>query len=179
MKCPRCKTTDLKPTMIEEFLPAAGCSDCGGSLVSLVYYRHWAETHQPPAELGSEDTTISVETTDTTSALNCPKCARVMMKYKLTGTVSNRLDACSLCEEAWLDRGEWELLAALQLSHLMPSIFTDAWQRRIRREQVEGGRRLNLARRIGEQGVEKVEQFAAWLNQNQHKADILVYLYRE
>ena len=47
------------------------------------------------------------------------------------------------------------------------------------REQVEGGRRLNLARRIGEQGVEKVEQFAAWLNQNPHKADILVYLYRE
>jgi hypothetical protein len=61
----------------------------------------------------------------------------------------------------------------------MPSIFTDAWQRRIRREQVEGGRRLNLARRIGEQGVEKVEEFAAWLNQNPHKADILVYLYRE
>ncbi|HSD73332.1 MAG TPA: hypothetical protein VLB75_01100, partial [Steroidobacteraceae bacterium] len=88
MKCPRCKTTDLKPTMIEEMLPAAGCSGCGGSLVSLVYYRHWAETHKPPAELGPEDTTITVETTDTTTALMCPKCARVMMKYKLTGTVS-------------------------------------------------------------------------------------------
>lgn len=179
MKCPRCKTSDLKPTLIEEMLPATGCSGCGGSLVSLVYYRHWAETHKPPPELGPEDTTISVETTDTTTALTCPKCARVMMKYKLTGTVSNRLDLCSLCEEAWLDKGEWQLLEALQLSHLMPSIFTDTWQKRIRREQVAGGRRLNLQRAIGELAVAKVEEFAAWLNQSPHKSDILVYLYRE
>jgi len=81
------------------------------------------------------------------------------MKYKLTGTVSNRLDVCSLCDEAWLDGGEWELLEALHLSHLMPAIFTDEWQRRIRRELVEGTRRQVLARMIGEEGVNKVEEF--------------------
>jgi hypothetical protein len=25
MKCPRCKTPDLKPTLIEEYLPAMSC----------------------------------------------------------------------------------------------------------------------------------------------------------
>ena len=46
MKCPRCKTPDLKPTLIEEYLPAMGCETCHGSLVSLLYYRHWAETQK-------------------------------------------------------------------------------------------------------------------------------------
>jgi Zn-finger nucleic acid-binding protein len=179
MKCPRCKTTDLGPTMIEEYLPAAGCAACQGSLVSLVYYRHWAETQKPSIEPPREETTITLETTDTTAALMCPKCSRVMMKYKLTGTVSNRLDVCSLCDEAWLDRGEWELLEALHLSHLMPAIFTDAWQRRIRHELVEGTRRLTLARAIGDAAVTKVEEFAAWLKGNKHKAQILQYLYRD
>ena len=49
MKCPRCKTPDLKPTMIEEYLPAMSCGQCEGSLVSLLYYRHWAETQKPLA----------------------------------------------------------------------------------------------------------------------------------
>jgi len=179
MKCPRCKTPDLKPTMIDENLPAAGCASCHGSLVSLVYYRHWAETQKPPSESTADDTTISIETSDTTTALMCPKCSRVMMKYKLTGTVSNRLDVCSLCDEAWLDGGEWELLEALQLSLLMPAIFTDAWQRRIRREVVEGTRRQVLERMIGDDGVAKVEEFKEWLTQNKHKSDIMVYLYKD
>ena len=179
MKCPRCKTTDLKPTMIEEYLPAAGCESCQGSLVSLVYYRHWAEIQKPPAETPAEETTISIETTDTTTVLTCPKCSRVMMKYKLTGTVSNRLDVCSLCDEAWLDRGEWQLLEALHLSHLMPAIFTDQWQRRIRREVVESTRRSVLAGLIGEPGAARVEEFSAGLQQTKHKFHILQYLYRD
>jgi hypothetical protein len=101
-----------------------------------------------------------------------------MMKYKLTGTVSNRLDVCSLCDEAWLDRGEWELLEALHLSHLMPSIFTEAWQRRIRREMVEGTRRMSLSRLVGDAAVARIEEFAAWLKGNKHKSQILQYLYR-
>jgi Zn-finger nucleic acid-binding protein len=167
--------------MIEEDLAALSCPGCQGSLVSLLYYRHWAETQKPPAgarDPGEEETTITLETTDTTTALMCPKCSRVMMKYKLTGTVSNRLDVCSLCDEAWLDRGEWELLEALHLSHEIPSIFTEAWQRRIRHELAEGTRRLSLARLIGDGAVARVEEFAAWLRGNKHKSRILQYLYR-
>lgn len=188
MKCPRCKTPDLKPTMIEEYLPAMGCASCEGSLVSLLYYRHWAETQKPTTDINgmditgvyttAVDTTAAVETTDTTTAITCPKCSRIMMKYRLTGRVSNRVDVCASCDEAWLDRGEWELLETLQLSHMMPSIFTDEWQRRVRRELTDDTRRAILTRMIGEEGVAKVEQFRAWLGNNRHKSDILTYLYR-
>lgn len=179
MKCPRCKTPDLQPTMIEEYLPAMGCGTCHGSLVSLLYYRHWAETQKPSAEPPPEDLTPAVETTDTTAALTCPKCSRIMMKYKVSGGVSNRVDVCSLCDEAWLDRGEWELLEALQLSHRMPAIFTDEWQRRIRRDLSEDTRRSILSRLIGDDGVAKVESFKSWVQETGKKTDILVYLYRE
>ena len=177
MKCPRCKTTDLAPTMIEEYLPAMGCGNCHGSLVSLLYYRHWAETQKPPATPPSVPPT-AMETADTTSAIICPKCERVMMKYKLTGTISNRVDVCSTCDEAWLDQGEWELLEALQLNLSMRSIFTDAWQRRIRHEMSEDTRRSILTRMIGDEGTAKVEQFKDWLAKTRHKSHIMAYLYR-
>jgi Zn-finger nucleic acid-binding protein len=177
MKCPRCKTPDLKPTMIEEYLPAMACGTCEGSLVSLLYYRHWAETQKPDVDTSTHSAS-EVETTDTTTAVTCPKCGRVMMKYKITGTVANRLDVCRLCDEAWLDRGEWELLEALQLSHQMPAIFTEEWQRRIRRELTEDARRTMLVRAIGEPGVVRVDDFRAWLTGNKYKPEILAYLYR-
>jgi Zn-finger nucleic acid-binding protein len=179
MKCPRCKTPELRPTMIEEYLPAMSCETCEGSLVSLLYYRHWAETQKPPAQNAQLATAAAVETIDTMTALTCPKCSRIMTKYKLTGGVSNRLDVCSLCDEAWLDRGEWELLETLQLSHRMPAIFTDQWQRRIRHELSEETRRSILKRTIGDAGAAKVEEFRAWLRDQKHKSDVMAYLYRD
>jgi len=181
MKCPRCRTSDLKPTLIEEYLPAMACDTCHGSLVSLLYYRHWAETQKLAAngENTTPPTAGPVATSDSTGALVCPKCERVMAKYKLTGTVANRVDVCSTCDEAWLDGGEWELLEALQLSHELPAILTDAWQRRIRREQSEGTRRSILVRMIGEDGTTRVEEFKDWLGRNQHKSHVLAYLYRD
>jgi len=160
--------------MIEEYLPAMGCTTCNGSLVSLLYYRHWAETQKA----SDSKVATAVAMNDTTAALTCPKCERIMMKYKVSGTVSNRLDVCGLCDEAWLDGGEWELLEALQLSHIMPAIFTDEWQSRIRREIAEESRRLILARTIGDEPLARVEEFKAWLANNEHKSEIMTYLSR-
>jgi hypothetical protein len=175
MKCPRCKTPDLAPTMIEEYLAAMGCDECHGSLVSLLYYRHWAETYKPDAA----PTPTTTPPRDTTTALKCPKCSRLMAKYRLLGSVDNRLDVCATCDEAWLDGGEWELLEQLQLSHKMPSIFTDSWQRRIREEKTEETRSAILKRTIGEASAAKVEAFRAWLNAQKQKSTILTYLYRD
>lgn len=176
MKCPHCKTSDLRPTMIDEYLPAMGCGTCHGCLLSLLYYRHWAETQNASAT-EARKTAPSLETTDTTAAIACPKCSRIMAKYKLSGRISNRLDVCSTCDEAWLDGGEWELLEVLQLSHKIPAIFTDAWQRRIRREITEETRREMLTRMIGADGTAKVEEFRAWLAKNKDRSQILTYLY--
>jgi Zn-finger nucleic acid-binding protein len=176
MKCPRCKSVELLPTMIEEYLPAMGCTACHGSLVSLLYYRHWAETQKPGTEAAA--TGAAVETSDTTTAITCPKCSRIMTKYRMTGGVANRVDVCAGCDEAWLDSGEWELLESLQLSLKVTSIFSDAWQRRIRQESSEETRRSILVRLLGDTGARKVEEFREWLASQKHKPQIMTYLYR-
>jgi Zn-finger nucleic acid-binding protein len=178
MKCPHCHTPDLMPTMIEEYLPAMGCGTCHGGLVSLLYYRHWAETQKEPADEHTKPAT-AVATTDTTAAVMCPKCERVMTKYKIDGAVSNRVDVCASCDEAWLDGGEWELLEALHLSLKIPAIFTDGWQRRIRNELTAETRRSILARMIGEEGTKRVEEFRGWLEGSGHKSHVLTYLYKK
>jgi Zn-finger nucleic acid-binding protein len=166
------------PTMIEEYLPAMGCGTCRGGLVSLLYYRHWAETQKEPADAEAKPAT-AVATTDTTAAVMCPKCERVMTKYKIDGAISNRVDVCASCDEAWLDGGEWELLEALHLSLKIPAIFTDAWQRRIRNELTAETRRSILTRMIGEEGTKRVEEFRVWLEGSGQKSHVLTYLYKK
>jgi Zn-finger nucleic acid-binding protein len=164
--------------MIEELLPSMGCEQCKGTLVALLYYRHWAENHKPSPE-SPVPATLSEVPADSTNALRCPKCERIMTKYRLSGTIASRLDVCTLCDEAWLDGGEWQLLEQLQLSDKLPAVFTDSWQRKIRKEGSERSRQEILRRTIGEQDAGKVESIRAWLNQHVAKSTILTYLYRD
>jgi Zn-finger nucleic acid-binding protein len=178
MKCPVCKTLELRPTMIEELLPAMGCEKCKGSLVTLLYYRHWAEHHKPQPET-STPSTISEIPADSKNALRCPKCERIMAKYRLSGTVANRLDLCTVCDESWLDGGEWQLLEQLQLSDKLPAVFTDTWQRKLQQESSERTRQEILRRTIGEEDANKVESLRSWLSGHPSKSTILTYLYRD
>ncbi|HTY50022.1 MAG TPA: hypothetical protein VMB48_10050 [Steroidobacteraceae bacterium] len=169
--------------MIEHSLPAMGCDTCHGSLVSLLYYRHWAETRKPAPEAAPSAPDAAkppaAAAIETTGAIMCPKCARLMTKYKLAGGVSNRVDVCATCDEAWLDGGEWELLESLHLHLNMPAIFTEAWQRRLRRELSEDTRRAILKRLVGDEGTARVEEFRAFLAKSGHKSHILNYLYHD
>jgi Zn-finger nucleic acid-binding protein len=164
--------------MIEELLPSMGCDQCKGTLVALLYYRHWAEHHKPAHDMNAP-TTVAEVPADTTNAVRCPKCERIMTKYRLSGTVANRLDVCSLCDEAWLDGGEWQLLEQLQLSDKLPTVFTDSWQRKIRKEGSERTRQDILRRTIGDEVANKVESIRSWLNEHPAKSTILTYLYRD
>jgi Zn-finger nucleic acid-binding protein len=164
--------------MIEELLPSMGCEQCKGSLVALLYYRHWAENHKPQQET-SAPSALSEAPADTTNALRCPKCERIMTKYRLSGTVANRLDVCPSCDEAWLDGGEWQLLEQLQLSDRLPSVFTDTWQRKLRKEGSERLRQEILRRSIGDHDATRVESLRSWLNGHHAKSMILTYLYRD
>jgi Zn-finger nucleic acid-binding protein len=178
MKCPVCANSELRPTMIEEMLPAMGCAACKGSLVSLLYYRHWIEQHRPH-DAPATPTGATETAADTATAVRCPKCERIMTKFKLVGSVDNRVDLCASCDEAWLDRGEWELLEQLQLSDQLPAVFTDTWQRKLRHEKSEQTRQSILKKTIGEEAATKVECFRSWLNDQKLKSTILTYLYRD
>lgn len=183
MKCPKCKTIELKATKLEDGLLAHGCSECNGAFVSLLYYRDWAERTRhgfqeesaaPQVESGS-----GIEVDDSATALACPKCARLMRKFKVSGSHANRLDLCTSCDEAWLDGGEWALLKALALSHEMPKVFTEEWQKRIRKETLENERGARFERLVGVAERAKTDEIRAWLKDHPHKHEILFYLNHE
>ena len=179
MKCPKCKHVDLRAARIENDLPAAGCTQCKGALVSLLYYRDWAERHASDhVSLAGGHAAIE-DVDDTTNAITCPKCARLMTKYKISGAVANRLDVCPGCDEAWLDGGEWELLKALELANKMPQVFTEHWQRNIRKQIAEDARREILRKAIGDDALKRTEEFKSWLKTQARRNDILVYLHTD
>lgn len=186
MKCPKCERMSLRVSKIEDGLLAANCQKCDGKLIPLFYYRDWAEKNCV-GPVFSKDITFSdaadtkptdetEPTNDTRSAIVCPKCGKLMTKYKMDSKVKNHLDVCHSCDEAWLDGGEWELLKKLNLSFSLPKVFTDSWQRQINKEVCADKRRSVLEKTIGEATIVEVDAFKEILDAQKFKEDILVYL---
>ena len=175
MKCPKCRNTDLLPTRLEHGLPVMGCDSCGGSLLGLLYYRDWAERLKP--ELSEADCPALVEVDDdTTTALSCPKCSRLMTKYAIASEHRNRIDLCGSCDEAWLDDSEWNLLKSLELSHQLPRVFTDQWQRKVRNEKMYAMRIERLSRIVGDEDATRAVAIHEWLANNPHKSTIVQFI---
>ena len=175
MRCPKCRNVDLKPTKIEESLPAMGCPTCEGSFLSLLYYRDWAE-RRVAVETTADDRAEVTEDVDTRTALSCPKCAKIMTKFSVSGAVTNRIDLCGSCDEAWLDGGEWRLLKSLELAHKLPNVFTDQWQRQIRSEKMEALKVDRLRKVVGDSDADKAVEIKNWLKDHKSKATIVQFI---
>lgn len=111
MQCPSCHAGTLKPGTLEPNLPCSQCDACGGALLALVTYLHWSANVSPSPNTEP----FAMDASDTKQALLCPKCSRLMVKYRITQAEDHRLDYCFGCEEVWLDAGEWEVLKSLGL----------------------------------------------------------------
>lgn len=175
MKCPTCKTVELLATKLEEGLPAMGCPQCEGASVTLLYYRDWVE--RTTAEELSEDLPAGAAiAVDSPQALVCAKCSRLMTKLSISGATDHKLDLCTSCDEAWLDGGEWQLLKSLKLAREIPSVLTEAWQRRVRSELMQAKRKARFEKTIGVEDMKKVEDFYQWLSQHPKRTEIRFYL---
>jgi Zn-finger nucleic acid-binding protein len=181
MKCPKCENQVLKATKIEQGLSAMGCGMCGGASVTLLYYRDWLER----TPLDSRTLTVQtkaleeVENDDSKSAMCCPKCSRLMGKFKISGESNNRLDLCSSCDEVWLDGGEWELLKSLEMSNNMPLVFTEQWQNKLRKQATQQAREERLLKIISSQDLDTTKEFKQWLDKHPQRESILFFLNQE
>lgn len=72
---------------------------------------------------------------DTTRAMICPKCQRIMLKFKFAADIDHGIDVSTRCEEVWLDEGEWHYLRVTHIHGDLPKIFTEPWQRRLREQR--------------------------------------------
>lgn len=172
--CPHCKERSLHPSRIEADLPALSCDGCGGSLLSLVAYRHWRENQPEPAGgNGSGDSLDEIR--DTSTALCCPKCQHFMTKFRVSADARNQIDLCVHCDEAWLDRGEWQLLDRLALAGKLTLVFTQPWQNRVRSTEAERRAEQLWIERLGDDYV-RAQEVREWLRSTPQAREILAYV---
>ncbi len=174
MKCPKCTGRDLRATKIEDDLAVLGCDNCHGSLLPLMQYRQWVEVHPVEVE-HEEDRQCSVETDETSTALQCPKCSSLMMKYRISSATENRVDLCASCYDLWLDSGEWQLIKQLEMQGMLPSIFSDFWQDNIRTELFEKSYHERYEAIFGDDYV-KIRDFKSWLDDLEKKQAVVNFL---
>lgn len=174
MYCSSCKSTQLEPKELEPGLVAATCSSCHGALVPLMNYRFWLDSYADPSP--PIDSANDIDITESESVHSCPKCSRLMMKYQIGPQTSRKLDLCAACDEAWLDKGEWQLLKQLDLHSKLPKIFTDAWQRNIRKQKQEIALNDRYEKLLSEDVFAKAKEFKVWLQQQANKDAIKQYL---
>ncbi len=176
MECPSCDSFTLNPIKLQSGLPARKCKKCEGILIELLTYREWAESN--PEQVQKFDDHLT-EVEDNTKALLCTKCSKMMLKYKISGTSSNKIDVCTNCHEAWLDNGEWELLGALSLQNKLNKIFTEPWQRNIRNEENEKSHERRFADLLGISDHNKISEIKKWIDTHSKKSDLIRFLLRE
>ncbi|MBL4794462.1 MAG: zf-TFIIB domain-containing protein [Pseudomonadales bacterium] len=176
MECPKCQGYKLQPTKLEQGLTVMGCAKCNGAIVSLLNYRDWLERtdaseSEPYLEEYSAEKVI-----DTPTMLTCPKCKKAMLKYKISGCSGSRLDLCASCDEAWLDDGEWELLKSLELTRQMPSVFTEEWQRKLRKQATEEAREKRLLLVVEQDELDEAKRVRDWLKGHPNKGELMFFI---
>jgi len=173
MKCPSCKNNELVPVEIEKGLIGAGCTACEGALLSLIQYRYWLDHHD---DATLEEQGEDVVAVDSEGAKLCPKCSKMMTKYRIGYNTENRLDLCAHCDEAWLDNREWQLLKKLDVHNKLPTVFTDAWQRNIRKQRELQSMDAHFRDLFGAPDFERVRDFKAWVDEHPQAVDIKHYI---
>jgi Zn-finger nucleic acid-binding protein len=176
--CPQCDHSVLVHTLLTENLAAYSCGKCLGTLVSLVSYRAWRESVAGrDARRATPMAIPDTEPPDSIGAKKCPKCRSLMSKYRINADKANRLDYCPHCEEIWLDDGEWELVEGLVVAGDFAKVFTQAWQYAVRSGLTTAMEEQRLRELLGGD-YERVAQFAAWLQSQPAKQEILARIAR-
>ncbi len=177
--CPKCKTGELEPTQPAPGLAARKCDQCQGLLLDLLSYRDWRERLPgAPTFADNQHALADVPAAhggDAKKALLCPRCQRLMTKYRVSSEQDNRLDFCVHCADVWLDTGELSLLDTPSLAGDLGRIFTRPWQNSIREDRTAQMRQDHLAEHLGAD-LAKVQSFASWLADHPERDRILAYL---
>ena len=107
MKCPVCNKQDLRLSEIEPALHAEVCGECRGKWISNTNYQSWLRDHgEILPEIILDQPGISIREFEL--ARLCPKCRRILVKYKVGRNIPFKIDRCGNCAGVWLDENEWE-----------------------------------------------------------------------
>jgi len=180
LKCPVCKTVELKAVHLETGLQSFVCEKCQGNWLTSSDYWAWLEKHgetlpeKPPT---GEPQPIPDESTK--RAKICPDCHRIMLKYKIGRNITFPLDRCGACSGVWFDRDEWKVLRRRNLHDEIHAIFTDKWQKQVREEEKRRNLDAIFENKLGEEDYVEIRRIKQWIDQHPRRSILLSYLNNE
>ena len=174
MQCPQCGEAALTPVKLEPSLAARGCRACNGALLDLVQYRLWRERH---ADKESTPASVAEVPTESTRAMTCAHCSRIMLRFRYTEDTNHVLDVCTYCDDVWLQDGEWEYLKAHQLSDELTQIFTESWQRQLRAGRGRARLHDHWDDQLGAELHQEIAEVRAWLEGHEKSEQLKRYLW--
>lgn len=165
MNCPVCgadleRASLLDASAEDPTLRGFRCPGGHGVFLPSDLYFAWRERHAP-AEQAPSSVPPSGAVGDLKQAKLCPQNARIMRRAQ-TGPDGFWLDRCATCGGVWFDGQEWEATVEAGLLDLLPTLFTDAWQRQIDEAQTAEHWQSTLEEQIGADDLARVDAFREW-----------------
>lgn len=172
MKCPSCQMGELQNSTIDNLFPCKTCDHCNGNWLLLKDYMYWKNysTQKPPIDK------INIPISETKNAIICPVSGTLMIKYRITNEVENRIDYSRHSAAIWLDHGEWQLIKKLGLAYQLNEIFTTNWQKKVKDEASSQFSDKCYIERFGEEDYKKIKEIRDWLTNHPQSHNLYNYL---
>ena len=120
MKCPKCKTADLKKP---DYNSPWDCETCGGiwlmDLENANFPGILTEESDHPPGTANHDNKTGV----------CPSGHGIMIRARVDIDKPFYLERCTACGGIWFDKGEWQRIAENNLAQHLTNIWSLSWQR--------------------------------------------------
>src|SRR4051812_37421770 len=101
--CPSCRQPSLRPAQLEPLLSSHACASCGGQWLRGEAYFRWLDHPDRSSAPGQLDATSAAEVHDSTRAMLCPECGKLLARFRVGHGLSFFIDHCSGCGGIWLD----------------------------------------------------------------------------
>lgn len=151
------------------------CPESGGYYIPAAAYMRWLAAQ--PARLPQLPTTEEdpAEPQASQGVRLCPESGTIMTKFKVGHGFRFTIDR-SLTGGIWLDAGEWEALRSRNFHDEIHFIFTEPWQRHVRRDEIAERERERFAQRVGGDLLGRLDELKRELETHPHRDEIQAYL---
>jgi Zn-finger nucleic acid-binding protein len=177
-KCPKCRSVYLEQARgtfadVETNEQVLSCPQCRGCFLPHKVVEYW-ET-EPFVEL-SEDEPMSMRPELDRRTGLCPMGHGILVRARVDADQVFYLERCGFCRGVWLDRGEWQRLAAcLYLDHL-DDLWDPAWQKQRRHDRLQRGLDRSLADQLGESLYRDLDSVVERLRKHPSRAQALAWI---
>ena len=126
MKCPKCKTVELKKP---GYNSPHFCEACGG-----MWLMAGELSELPDMTLEQIENAPAPDSHDQKTGM-CPSGHGIMIRAKVDIDEPFFLEKCTACGGIWFDKGEWQRIAENNLAENLSNIWSVSWQRKQSKEK--------------------------------------------